>query len=235
MKRRYRSTWNQQITERQMEIIRGSLLGDGTMWKTRNENQVSYFSATSVIKDYAEWKYTELQNLCTRPVLVRERERKGTKTVAYEVNTASHPIFHGLRHIWYPEGKKIVPEDVAIWLTPLTLAVWYMDDGYRFSDTIHKMKGYLKLYVGRSITFSTDGFSIEDKRRLASALYKRYGVSIHLVDNRKHIRFNRLDSLKLVLAMKPYIHPSFNYKIKIDAPNETLPDKTEPSLVDSQR
>lgn len=235
MARPYRSTWNQQITERQMEIICGSLLGDGTMWKTRNENQVSYFSATTTKKDYAEWEYAELQNLCTRPILTRERERKGTRTIAYEVNTASHPIFRNLRQAWYPEGKKIVPEDVSTWLTPLTLAVWYMDDGYRFTDIVHQMVGYKKRYIGRTITFSTNAFSIEDKRRLGSALYKRYGVSIHLVQNRKLIRFSPEDSRTLVRVMKPHIHPSFFYKIAIDAPDEIILDKTEPSLVESQR
>src|SRR3989344_1247716 len=38
------------------------------------------------------------------------------------------------RKYFYPNGKKIIPADIGKYLSPLALAVWYMDDGYYSGD-----------------------------------------------------------------------------------------------------
>jgi hypothetical protein len=210
--------------------MQGSLLGDGTLWKIRNEYQVSYFSMTNAVEDYAAWMFGELSNLCTRPVLRRERARLGTKTISFEVNTASHPVFRDWRKKWYPLGKKIVPGDVQEWLSPIAAAVWFMEDGYRFGDTAHQMKGYRKLYIGRTISFSTDAYQSTDIKKLLLALETNFGIHPYYLENNRHIRLHRDDSKKLVEIMSPYIQDSYKYKIAIDQPDRVL-DETEPSPV----
>jgi hypothetical protein len=193
--------------------MRGSLLGDATMWRTRNENQVSYFSATTAVFEYAVWKQSELSNLCTRGILTRNRTRLGTPVTAYEVNTASHPVFRDWRKLWYPDGKKEVPEGVADWLNPLSIAVWFMDDGYRENDRrIGK-----KIYHGRKIGFCTDAFSDIGIARLIEAL-SQFGVSPYTVSGCR-ITFTRSDSVKMIELMQDHILPCFAYKLDIFSPD----------------
>jgi len=42
-------------------------------------------------------------------------------------------IYGDVWKIFYPQGKKRIPDLLSVWLTEtLALAVWYMDDGYFF-------------------------------------------------------------------------------------------------------
>ena len=65
---------------------------------------------------------------------------------------------------WYPEGRKIVPADLET-LTPLSLAVWFCDDGnMRPSSSKGSRPGIM---VSK---FATLGFPDEGVRRLALIL-----------------------------------------------------------------
>jgi hypothetical protein len=44
-----------------------------------------------------------------------------------KMQTHRTELFEEQYQRWYPNGKKIVPQDVA--LTPLSLAIWFADDG----------------------------------------------------------------------------------------------------------
>jgi hypothetical protein len=56
--------------------------------------------------------------------------------------------------MFYLDGKKVVPSQISELLkTPLSLAVWFMDDG-----TVDKRRG--------SVLFETQSFSFEDIERL---------------------------------------------------------------------
>lgn len=55
--------------------------------------------------------------------------------------TASEHIHFQIRYLipnwdyFYPERKKIIPHNIQSFLhDPLSLAVWFMDDGYKRSD-----------------------------------------------------------------------------------------------------
>ena len=64
--------------------------------------------------------------------------------------------FKQKREMWYPNGKKIFPENIV--LNALSIATWYMDDG-----TLIKQK----TPVAR---FATDGFDHDRLLRLQNQL-----------------------------------------------------------------
>ena len=215
-----RTTYQEVITERQLDIIRGSLLGDGYLPKLRSENHLPWFSCTSSRPEYATWKYAELANLCTRGISTRRRKdgRSGKEHTAYDVSTACHPQLRGWRETWYPQGIKVVPEDVIQWLTPLCIAVWFMDDGYRENDGRHGNK----VYHGRRYFFSTDAFSKFDRHRLVVAFVQRYKLypEFRAISEKKYrLAFNRQDSQKLAEIMRPHMIPVFEYKFDIFSPD----------------
>jgi hypothetical protein len=47
---------------------------------------------------------------------------------SYTFSTKSLPIFSEFSYFYF-QGKKIVPSNIYELLTPISLAIWFMDDG----------------------------------------------------------------------------------------------------------
>jgi hypothetical protein len=77
-------------------------------------------------KAYAEWKHEQLRELAPSPFYHCAK----VKYPFCRFVTKSHPYLIELREMFYLDGKKVVPSQISELLkTPLSLAVWFMDDG----------------------------------------------------------------------------------------------------------
>ena len=141
------------LSETQHSVIIGSLLGDGAM--RCKANALIEFNHSAAQRTYVDWKYQQLRELVGTP----PRARAGNgRRVAYRFTTLSLPELTPYYRTFYPEGHKIVP---AVELTPLSLAVWFMDDG---------CKSYRALYL------NTQQFAIDDQLRLIEQLSEQFGI-----------------------------------------------------------
>jgi ubiquinol-cytochrome c reductase cytochrome b subunit len=99
--------------------------------------------------------------------------------------------------------RKVVPQIIDQYLSPLALAVWIMDDA-----TLHKNKG---------LRFCTNCFTLKEVQYLASVLEKKYGLntSIHKtgVVNQYGLYIPKSSMADLTKIVKPYIHPTMLYKL----------------------
>lgn len=159
------------LTAEQMELLDGSLLGDGMLerpWKEGWES--SRFRMRLGVHDcaYLEAVRALLGPFVTAPF--REERSEAPTQVAGKVIrdgsterfceslillTINHPLFGSLRQRWYPNGVKIVPADLVV--TPTVLLHWYCQDG---SHNPAK----------RNACLSTCGFSDAEAERLAALL-----------------------------------------------------------------
>jgi len=161
---RYRDYADSLLTDVQRAILTGSLLGDGSLAKIYG-NSLSFFEETHSIKqkEYLGWKFDQLKPFTC---LFCEIDNQGFPAV--ELRTIAHPIFSELERAWYKRDDageyvfrdnghriKVVPNDIEI--TPLTLAVWYMDDGTRSK-------------IDRQLSLCTHGFSIAECELLVGKL-----------------------------------------------------------------
>src|SRR3989304_513234 len=110
------------LTEAQRSIIVGSLLGDGAM--RCKANALLEVNHAARQKEYVDWKYSQLGNLCGTPPKFRQGNGK---RVAYRFTTLSLPQLTPFYRAFYRGRSKVVPDGLL--LTPLSLAVWFMDDG----------------------------------------------------------------------------------------------------------
>jgi hypothetical protein len=122
------------MTERQKQILDGMLLGDGHL-----ERQAGAILARLKIEHsvsqaaYVAWKFGEWRDWVRTPPRERtRRNRLGTISRNVCFTTLSHIELEGFRQRYYRNRRKVVPEDLV--LTPLSLAVWFMDDGSRKSS-----------------------------------------------------------------------------------------------------
>ena len=98
-----------------------------------------------------------------------------------------------------------MPKFIAKLVTPLSLAVWFMDDGS------------LKSKFHRARIINTQCFNELDLKRLQDMLSKKFGISTTLRNQKegKQLYIPSTEIEKFISIVKPYIHQSMIYKIKV--------------------
>ena len=191
------------LTQFQKSVVIGSLLGDGYIRQMHGRKEAFLeINHSSAQKEYVDWKYSVLKNLTASS----PKERYGNgKRIAYRFYTKQHREFTTLMKEFYSDGKKGVPNMIKI--SPITLAVWYMDDGSKCGNSNY----YL----------NTQQFSIADQRTLLNALEKM-GLRASLNKDKKYyrIRFIYQSVAKLKAIIWAHVIPSMKYKLGYD-PVET--------------
>lgn len=194
-----------EMTKHQKQIIIGSVLGDAYIQKTGAQNARIRFEHSDKQKEYIFWKYEKLKKyMQDKPKLIKRFNPVYKKEyLYYRCQSHSSPIFGELRKKFYKENKKIIPIDIgAVLDNPLTLAVWFMDDGYYY----HRDKiAYIYLP------------NIDDKSLLLliKAFQKNFNILPFLKAKKrgKNLTFPVAETKKLVKLIEPYIISSMKYKM----------------------
>ncbi len=192
------------ITNRQKQIIIGKILGDGCL---ETVNGITYrlkIEHGIKQKDYVDWLYAELKNLTTAKPKFKLHKSFGKRNYGkYWFNTAYSPSFRFYGKQFYPQGKKIVPRLIKRWLTPLVLAVWFMDDGS------------VKSKECRGKILNTHSFNDKSLKRVQLALKSNFDIKTTLRKQKDgtqiYIPVSEHEKLKRVIGR--YILPSFRYKL----------------------
>ena len=150
----------------QRDIVIGSLLGDGSM--RCRANALLEINHSISQRAYVDWKYAELADLVSTPP--RRRSGNGNR-VAYRFVTRSLPELTPYFREFYYSGKKRIPMSVD--LTPLTMAVWFMDDGSRSR---------------RAVYLNTQQFSREEQHRLLRMLREQWDLTGSLNRDKSYFR-----------------------------------------------
>ena len=115
-----------------------------------------------------------------------------------------------LRDLFYPEGKKIIPKDINKILTsPISLAVWFMDDG----TLDYRPKDHCAFHL------CTNCFTKEDTSKLIDVLKNNFGIvsSLHytLCRGKRHCRIyiGAQGRDRFIELITPYILDCFKYKL----------------------
>lgn len=192
------------ILDRQNAIIIGSLLGDGYLDKNRYGSICLEVKQKSDHKDYIFWLWKELKKLCGRQPSQRKDNHQWRLLTKYGKELK---FYHNL---FYKNRKKIIRKDIMrILKHPLSLAIWYMDDG-TLDFRIHNHYAY---------RFATYCFSKAEQKILVDALYKNFGLKVTIQkttmrDKKRYRLYIGKDSrYKFETLIRPYIVQSFRYKL----------------------
>jgi len=193
------------LTERQREITVGKLLGDGHL-ESMNGGKTYRLKVEHSIKqrEYVDWFCKEFREwIISGPK--EKRQVVGRKTYyKYWVNTLSCGSFRFYAQQFYRNGKKVVPKLIHRWLTPLSLAVWFMDDGSIKSKS-HKAR-----------IINTQGFQKREILRLMKVLGDKFNLKCGLRKQREGYQIMILAESADEFAglIQNHIHQSMKYKIK---------------------
>lgn len=194
------------LTRNQKAILVGTLLGDGSLQKTGAKNARLRLEHGAKQKDYLLWKMRAFPHLFQgKPShLFREHPKSNATYEYWRAQSNATPALGAWRTLFYPDGKKQIPENLAEMLTELGLAVWYMDDGYFYPKDKNSY-----LYLGR--------VSKEEAEIARSAVEKNFDLVPRIYDKKTKgfaLYFSPSETRKLHdLIRQDFVLPLFAYKL----------------------
>ncbi|MBR4304206.1 MAG: hypothetical protein IKT81_02620 [Clostridia bacterium] len=191
-----------EFSQRQKDICFGSLLGDAYLRPSGNNASLSFTHGERQL-DYLRWKYNEFSDFVTMKDFNKSHKEFRGNLPTYSFSTVSHPFLGWAREICYPDGRKKVSDFWLSQLSPLSLAVWYMDDG-----SINKRY--------KTIVLCTNSFSAEEHQLLIEYFRSSYGIEAKLEPRRNGqfvLRINSSQSKSFLDIVAPHIPDCMNYKL----------------------
>lgn len=189
----------------QLAVIYGSVMGDAYL-QNNGKNVRLRFEHSKKQEDYVIWKKNFLADIFEADS-IRKLSRvhpKTNKTYNYvRCQSKTLPELRAIKDFFYVNGKKIVPNNLSEFLKdPISLAVWFMDDGYYYQ---RDKCGYL--YLGN--------VSRNEAETCRMALQNNFGLAVKILNKKLGfaLYFSRIEMLKLKNLIGKLILPLFKYKI----------------------
>jgi recombination protein RecA len=198
------------LSEQQWQVVLGSLLGDGNLSPNRRDRNGVRFRLGHGAKqsDYLDWKVSMLGNIdCSR--------RVNSRGAVFADFTPLPELGELQRTVYMGGGKKTVTEEYLKTLTPLALAIWFMDDG---TFTV-RSKGLQARTQGGSgrVQFCIEAMSEGSRDRLVTYLRDTHGLDVSWrragAARKAVLTFTTASSASFLEMVAPYVHPSMDYKL----------------------
>src|SRR4051794_6204584 len=195
----------------QLQMVLGGLMGDANL----SEPVVADGSSARLRMGhgkkqaaYLDWKASLLGNI--------KQCRTVRQNGSVHLDLTPLPELAELREVVYwGDGKKHLTWDYLKALTPLALAIWYMDDG-AFTLRSKGLQARTAGGSGRS-EICVEAMSEGSQRRLQEYLKDHFGLETHLgkrgVRKVTYLTFTTASTDRLHALIAPYVHPSMEYKL----------------------
>ena len=189
------------LSEYQKAIVIGTILGDGCLCDNWSKTNYRLKMSHSIKQqEYVLWKYSVLKNW----ILTEPKIHEKTKSIT--IRTISHPELTDLHAIFYQDKKKIIPQNIEDLLSPIALAVWFMDDG----NAVRHKSGDIYAY-----NLNTQSFDRPEHQILIKVLRDKFDLHPNINKNNGSLRLyiGVKDKINFANLIKDYIVPSMQYKI----------------------
>lgn len=191
------------ISSRQKQIIIGKLLGDGHLETANGKTYRLKIEHSFNQRPYVDWLYQELKSLASAEPKLKLQSVNNVEYKKYWFNTHYSGSFRFYAQQFYQGRQKVAPRLIGRWLTPLALAVWFMDDG---SIKSKECQGKI---------LNTQSFDAVSLERLRQAIHKNFRIQTSLRKQPEGFQIYLLAGgiEKLRQAIGKNILPSMRYKI----------------------
>lgn len=215
------------MNTQQKQVLDGHLLGDGSIERRGNRNGTFRIVRSLLDQQYLWWSSSIFKQYHTpksvsKGVVHDNRTNKNYYNIKFR--SMSHEYFTKEYYRWYPNNKKVVPNDLV--LTPLTTAVWFADDGCVSppKDKLNKLRFSLKI--------ATHGFSNDEVHFLSDLINDAIGVRFSICKENTEqstLRLHRTNDcrqfLRWIDPVFPLVRKSDVWRNPIYRLWEEIPDK----------
>ena len=195
------------LSDFQWEVLRGTLMGDGAVSSTGSGHGARFrFRHGPKQEAYADWKASLFANLAS------SRRLRADGVVTYDFPL---PELADLRRSVYADGSKVFTDDYLKSLSPLSLALWYMDDASFMvpSPARQTRSGGV---TGRA-AICVEAMAPATRERVAAYLADVWDIRPELIASgaagKATLVFPAAETTKLHALIAPFIHPSMEHKL----------------------
>lgn len=191
-----------------LSLLFGSLLGDS--WaECRNKHTKSVrfiLQQENSNMEYLHWyhKYLSQRGYCSPKIPKKYLSLKNKVRYYYKISTYSFSNIKWLYDEFYYNRVKRLPRHnvTRLLLTPLAIAVWFMDDGSRCSA---------------GVKIATNGFEKKDLERIKKIIKELYSINTQIQSAGKKNQFiiyiPKSEMPLFSKLIKPYMISSMYYKL----------------------
>ncbi len=195
-----------------ISVIFGLILGDGYLSNRSGEGVRICIRQSIVHKEYLFSLYDFFKN---RSYCSNSEPRKYTRTIkgidkiyyGFEFNTFTFRSFSWIYNLFYKKGKKVIPLNIANYITPLTLAIVISDNG-TFAPSTGGRGG---------VIIACNSFTLLEVEYLASILRNKFDLDCTIqkiyIKDRYSIYIKKNSIQRLEDLILPYLHVSMHYKL----------------------
>jgi recombination protein RecA len=183
----------------QESVLIGTLLGDGCL-AIHGHHARLHVKHKAAHRSLVEFKRSVFESYLSMSLHEFDQRLGSKRYPCVQFATRTSPVFTYWRNRFYVDGRKQVPDDITDLLTPLAIAVWFMDDGS--AD-----------HCG--VTIQTHSFDHVEVERLVRALSEGFDIVATIRENkRRSILYIGQHSLPAFASIvRPFILDDFEYKL----------------------
>ncbi|MGH8938354.1 MAG: intein-containing recombinase RecA, partial [Actinomycetes bacterium] len=198
------------LSDDQWQVVLGGLMGDANLSPNRRGRHGVRFRMGHGAKQagYLDWKVSLLGN-------IPSSRRVNGKGAVFADFTPLPELGELQQVVYFGDGKKHLTWDYLKALTPLALAIWYMDDAC-FTLRSKGLQDRTQGGTGR-VEICVEAMSAGSRERLVDYLQGTYGLDCKLIASgarRKAVlQFTTAATTRLQELVAPFVHPSMDYKL----------------------
>jgi recombination protein RecA len=188
------------LSPNQESVLIGTLLGDGCLAMHGHHARL-HVKHKAAHRSLAEFKRSAFENYLSMQLHEFDQCLGGKRYPCVQFVTRTSPVFTHWRRRFYVDGRKQVPADITDLLTPLAIAVWFMDDGS--AD-----------HCG--VTIQTHSFDDHEVERLKQALLEGFDIVASLRANkgRSILYIGKQQLPKFESIVRPFVLEDLEYKLQ---------------------
>ena len=172
-------------------MILGSLLGDGSLLVSKRYKKARFELRHSIVqKEYFFWKARELKAISSAKSCRVQPADGWSKNEKLHYHSLSHPNLTDFYNLTHSQGKLVFQAKWLKLLTPLSLLVWWLDDGSLVKNS-------------RQGIFCCEGFDVKDMLVLSAHLKRKWDIQAHVGRRGRyhHLRIYSTEELKKFLRL----------------------------------
>ena len=194
------------LSESQKEALFGLLLGDACL-ETQNKGHTYRLKIEQSVQHraYVDHLYVLFSDWVLTPPRIRNVVSASSHSENVAFQTVSHSAFRFYAQQFYAGGRKQVPRLVHRWLTPASMAYWFMDDGS------------IKSKESKAVLFNTQGFTNAEVTRLTQIMQAKFGLETSVRKQKEgcqiYVSGNSYE--RFVELVSPFIIAEMRYKLPL--------------------
>lgn len=155
------------LSDRCRAILLGSVLGDGSLKIHRPYRNARFsFRHSETNREYFFWKVQELKEISAQKDVWEQRGPDGWGKTKLRYQSAALDSLTELYHLTHPQGRLRIRRKWLNQLSPLSLCVWWLDDG--------------SLLNGRQGVICTDEMPYDELLLVVRYFRKVWGVNLRI-------------------------------------------------------